>query len=212
MMPCVDDYVYDDPTLAKNSSAESFGFGTIVSEKEKERESITNAKGKELEREKEEEAEKLDLDKVLEHVYNPMKQGGIKGMEKGSLAMMRNKYNVSPFKRASPKAIKKGLNVNALSFDPTKLNPNATAFNPLNPEVQSFKMPPQTIKEEEEEAQEDEEGVYRSPFSGPSSTERVTEPNYNNDATILALHGFRKIKKMEDSLQGMLVLTVIICT
>merc|ERR1712228_60802 len=160
-----------------------------------------------LEKEKEEEAEKLDLDKVLEHVYNPMKQGGIKGMEKGSLAHMRNKYNVSPFKRAS-KAIKKRLNVNALSFDPTKLNPNAIEFNPLNPEVDAFKMPcPQTIEEEEEEQQEDEEeGVYKSPFSAESCTERQKEPNYNNDATILALHGFRKIKKMEDSLQGKIYL------
>jgi len=208
MMPCVDDYVYDDPTLSKTSSAESFGFGTIASEKEKEQTTTatTTTKGKEFEKEKEEEGEKLDLDKVLEHVYNPMKQGGIKGMEKGSLAMMRNKYAVSPFKRAS-KTIKKRLNVNALSFDPTKLNPNATEFNPLNPEVEPFSMPcPLTIKEEDEEAEDIDE--FTSPFSNSEAEkqQQQKEPNYNNDATILALHGFRKIKKMEDSLQGKIYL------
>merc|ERR1719400_2888529 len=148
MMPCVDDYVYDDPTLAKNSSAESFGFGAIVNEKEKvgatsstqtspsaDDKVSQQMKAKE-QYEAEDDAEKLDLDKVLAHVYNPMKQGGIKGMEKGSLAHIRFKY-VSPFKRAA-KPMKKRLNVNALSFDPTKLNPNATEFNPLNPEVEAF--------------------------------------------------------------------------
>merc|ERR1712154_184423 len=111
--------------------------------------------------------DQLDCDKILDEVYNPMKQGGIKGMEKGSLAHMRNKYNVSPFKMKSPKTIKKRLNVNALSFDPSSLNPNATEFNPLDMEAgtaEAFKAPcTQIIEEEEEEEQMDEEetgGAY----------------------------------------------------
>merc|ERR1719356_525498 len=119
---------------------------------------------------------------------------------------MRNKYAVSPFKRATKQKVNR-LNVNALSFDPTTLNVNAKEFNPLNPEVEPFTMPT-AIEEEEEVDEAQEEGVsdvYGSPF-GEQTTEKRQEPDYNNDVTILALHGFRKIKKMEDSLQGKIYL------
>lgn len=230
MMPCVDDYVYDDPTLAKNSSGESFGFGSIV---HPEMLKIAPAQTKDIKatmtatttaltaspfgtktsikKEKECDEDALDCDAILAEVYNPMKQGGIKGMEKGSLAHMRNKYAVSPFKMKSPKTVKKTLNVNALSFDPSALNPNATAFNPLDvvssdthTDISSVAI----IEEEDELMDEEEEDgmAYGSPFGESSSSSTRKEPNYNNDATILALHGFRKIKKMEDSLQGKIYL------
>merc|ERR1739842_284355 len=127
------------------------------------------------EKEKETEEDALDCDAILAEVYNPMKQGGIKGMEKGSLVHMRNKYAVSPFKMKSPKTVKKTLNVNALSFDPSALNPNATAFNPLDvvssdthTDISSVAI----IEEEDELMDEEEEDgmAYGSPFGESSSS------------------------------------------
>merc|ERR1712204_18320 len=99
----------------------------------------------------------------------------------------------------SPKTVKKTLNVNALSFDPSALNPNATAFNPLDVVSSDTHTTDATlcsvtiIEEEDELMDEEEDGMaYGSPFGASSSSSTRKEPNYNNDATILALHGFRK--------------------
>merc|ERR1712129_360914 len=165
-----------------NSSGESFGFGSIV-HPEMLKIAPTQTKdikatmtmttttaltaspfGTKTSIKKEEECDEdaLDCDAILAEVYNPMKQGGIKGMEKGSLAHMRNKYAVSPFKMKSPKTVKQTLNVNALSFDPSSLNPNATAFNPLDvvssdTHTTDATLCSVTIIEEEDELMDEEE-------------------------------------------------------
>eukprot|EP01084_Bolivina_argentea_P114614 204015_1 len=98
------------------------------------------------------------------------------------------------FKYASPFAKK-----STVPFKPAVLNPNAPPFNFLNPNAVPFDM-----SSTETDVWSSQRTKYASPFSSvptpssPSSTTNKTP----NDETILAMHGFKKIRKMKDSLQG----------
>ena len=126
--------------------------------------------------------EELDLNKVLRPID---KCFGIKGMETGNLATLRFKYG-SPFNRCSK---------------PTKLDPNAIEFDPNNKSI----------------AFDNIHQINDYLHSGDADIEPIKEPNENIEATLderikkyynedddstLALNGFRKIKKLQKSLQG----------
>merc|ERR1712154_521463 len=148
--PGIDDYVYDDPALLQTSSAES-----------------APAEPEELGVMDDGETPKWDWSKV----FDPMKQGGIKGMEKGRISQIRFKY-ASPFKKAAISKSKKNANK-------PSLNPNAAEFDPanninLNPNADSLKM--DSFIEDKTEST----NPYSSPFdineNNKTKEEKIIKP------------------------------------
>ena len=126
----------------------------------------------------------------------------------------------SPFKYTSPFKPKPTATQNGTE---SRLNPNASSFKAnfagaplaaLNPNANSFKMPfmiPSTAQRvgKEEESKLDmfsKVDIVCTPESAGKGKPKKKSPqkktDYNNDETILAMHGYKKIRKLQNCLQG----------
>ena len=151
-------------------------------------------------------------------LFVPMQQV-MQGMHPGNVIHEKDrddfKYS-SPFKRKTlPKesTISKDIKLNpdACSFKMSTfaLNPDAKGFTPTITEEPEEEITSNN-KEQQENKLETVSIVTKSVSTKKKSKKsRRSKLDINNDDTILAMHGYKKVKKMQKSLQGMLYLDIM---